>query len=148
MASMNLLIKWLISALALLLASAIFPGITVSSVYIALVVALILGLLNALVRPVLLILTLPINLLTLGLFTFVINGLIFWFVASFVSGFSVDGLLWAIIGALFISIVSWTVGQLFEKSENTYGRAKTSRARGGSYYHVDKVEKPDEDREK
>jgi putative membrane protein len=141
---MNLILKWLISALALLLASAVLAGIEVSSLYIALIVALILGFLNALVRPILLVLTLPINILTLGLFTFVLNGLIFWFVASFIEGFFVDGFFWAIIGALFVSVFSWAAGQILGKQEEMNRSQGPRQSRDGSYYHVDKVEKPDD----
>ena len=83
---MRLIATWIINALALLALPYIFDSIRVDSFFTALVTALVLGLLNALIRPLLFLLTLPINLVTLGLFTFVINGLLFWFVASFVSG--------------------------------------------------------------
>ena len=79
---MYLLARWLITALAVMLAAYLVPGITVSGLYTALWVALVLGIINAIIRPILLLLTLPINLLTLGLFTFVLNGLLFWLVAS------------------------------------------------------------------
>lgn len=139
---MRLILKWLISALALLLASSLLAGIEVSSLYIALVVALILGFLNAIIRPILLLLTLPINILTLGLFTFVLNGFIFWFVASFIEGFFVDGFLWAILGALFVSIFSWAANQLLNNQNNSPQVPHGSRE--SSYYRVDKIEKPDE----
>ncbi|HET8575093.1 MAG TPA: phage holin family protein [Candidatus Paceibacterota bacterium] len=135
---MYLLAKWLIAALALLLASALVPGITISSLYVALVVALVLGFLNAIVRPVLILLTLPINILTLGLFTLVLNGLIFWFVASFVQGFEVHGFFTAIVGALFVSVVSWAGNQLL-KGHHSGSHQKKSE----SFYHVDKIVKPD-----
>lgn len=109
---MYLLARWLITALALLAAAYLVPGIEVSGFYIALIVALVLGLVNAVIRPVLLLLTLPINILTLGLFTLVINGLLFWFVASFIQGFSVSGFWSAVVGALVVSVLSW-IGSRF-----------------------------------
>ena len=111
---MKVIFKWIISALSILLAAYALPklglpGIVVDSFYTALIVALVLGLLNLTLKPILVILTLPINLITLGLFTLVINGFLFWFVATIVSGFHVDGFLGAIVGALFVSLVS-TIG--------------------------------------
>ena len=104
---MYLLARWLVNALALLGAAYLVPGISISSFYTALTVALILGLINAVIRPILLVLTLPINILTLGLFTFVINGLLFWFVSTFIKGFMVSGFLSAVVGALVVSVLSW-----------------------------------------
>jgi putative membrane protein len=72
----------------------------------------VLGLVNAVIRPVLVLLTLPATLLTLGLFIFVINGLLFWFVGSFISGFVVSGFWWGVIGAVVYSIVSWALSAL------------------------------------
>ena len=106
---MKLIIRVLISALALILVANVIPGIEVKSIYIAIVAAIILGLLNLIVRPLLVVLTLPITILTLGLFIFVINAALFLFVASFVEGFQVDGFLPALLGSVIVSIVS-TVG--------------------------------------
>ena len=106
---MKLIVRILITALALLIVSKLIPGVTVDGLYPALIAALILGGLNVLVKPVIVILTLPISILTLGLFIFIINGALFWFAASFLDGFQVDGLLTAIIGSLIVSIIS-TVG--------------------------------------
>jgi putative membrane protein len=103
---MNLLLRWLINAVSLLLISHLLPSIQVAGFGTALLTALILGLVNAFIRPLLIIITLPINILTLGLFTFVINGLLFWFVASFVKGFEVGGFWSAFFGALAYSIIS------------------------------------------
>jgi putative membrane protein len=103
---MNLLLRWLINAVSLLLISHLLPSIHVGGFGTALITALILGLVNAFIRPFLIIITLPINILTLGLFTFVINGLLFWFVASFVKGFEVGGFWSAFFGALAYSIIS------------------------------------------
>ena len=82
------------------------------SFYTALVVALILGLINAVIRPVLVLLTLPLTIFTLGLFIFVINGLLFWFVASFVAGFDVAGFWPAVFGAIVYSLISWAAAAL------------------------------------
>ena len=105
----KLISKTLIGALALLLAAYLVPGVFVASLYIAIIAAVILGVLNAIVRPVLVILTLPINLLTLGLFIFVINAALFAFAASFIEGFSVDSFWAALIGSVLVSLVT-TVG--------------------------------------
>lgn len=96
----------LIGALALLLAANFIPGIEVMGLYTAIIAALILGLLNMIVRPVLIVLTLPVTILTLGLFTFVINAALFWFAASFIEGFAVAGFVPALLGSIFVSIVS------------------------------------------
>jgi putative membrane protein len=104
---MRLLVVWLINALALLALPYLFATIRVDSFYTAMIVALVLGLVNAVVRPVLVLLTLPVTILTLGLFIFVINGLLFWFVASFVEGFSVAGFWPALFGAVVYSVISW-----------------------------------------
>lgn len=109
---MYLLSRWILNALLLLAVAYIVPGIEVAGVYIALIVALILGLINAVIRPILIILTLPINVLTLGLFVFVINGALFWFVSSFIEGFSVGGFIPAFLGALLLTAFSW-IGNKF-----------------------------------
>lgn len=109
---MKLLLVWLVNAIALVAVAYLLPGISVSSFLTALVAALVLGLVNAVVRPVLILLTLPVTLLTLGLFIFVINGLLFWFVGSFLEGFEVSGLLWGMIGAIVYSLVSWALSAL------------------------------------
>ena len=112
---MKLIVRWLISALALMLIAYYVPGIAVTSFYSALVAALILGLINALIRPFILLLTLPINIFTLGLFTLVINALMFWLASSIVKGFSVAGFWPAFWGALLMCVVSWAVNSLFQK---------------------------------
>ncbi len=104
---MKLLARLLLVVLALLLVSRYVPGIAVESFYTALIVAIVLGFMNLIVRPVLLILTLPVNLITFGLFTFVLNAGLFWFVSTFVEGFSVAGFVPAFIGAFIISVTHW-----------------------------------------
>lgn len=103
---MVIISRILVTALALLITAYVVPGIAVDGIYIAIITALVLGALNLIVRPILVFLTLPITILTLGLFMFVINAAIFLFVASFIDGFAVDGFLSALIGSLMISVVS------------------------------------------
>ena len=102
---LRLLTRILLVALALLLIAEFIPGIAVEGVYIAIISALILGVLNAVVRPILIILTLPVSIVTLGLFVFVINASLFWFAASFIDGFSVTGFVPALIGSVLLSLV-------------------------------------------
>lgn len=106
---MTIIIRILITALGLLLAAYLIPGIVVTSLYIAIITAIILGVLNLIARPILFVLTLPITLLTLGLFIFVINAALFWFTASFIDGFEVEGFIPAVLGSILVSLVS-TVG--------------------------------------
>jgi putative membrane protein len=103
---MKFIARLLITALALILVTYIIPGIVVSGFYPAIIAAFILGIMNAIVRPILVILTLPITILTLGIFIFVINASIFLFVASFVDGFSVSGFVPALLGSILVSIIS------------------------------------------
>ena len=111
---MRLLLRWLLSAAALMLIAYYLPGISVASFYTALIAALVLGLVNALIRPIILALTLPVNILTLGLFTFVINALLFWLVATVVKDFSVAGFWPAFWGALIMWVVGWVVSGFFK----------------------------------
>ena len=104
---MGMLTRFLLTVLGLLLVARYVPGIEVSGFSVALMVALVLGLVNIILKPILIILTLPITLLSLGLFTFVINAILFWLVSFFVPGFSVDGFIPAFIGALAIAAVHW-----------------------------------------
>lgn len=107
---MKIIGKIIVTTLGILLAAYILPGIEVSGFYIALIVALVLGLLNLIVRPILLVLTFPITILTFGLFSFIINAFLFWFAGSFIDGFMVTGFLAALVGSLFISVIN-TVGE-------------------------------------
>lgn len=104
---MGFLVRVVVNALAILLAAVVVPGIRVDGFGSALVAGLVLGLVNAVVRPVLLFLTFPITLLTLGLFLFVLNGLCLWLVAVIVGGFHVAGFWAAVLGALVVSAASW-----------------------------------------
>ena len=112
---LRLLLVWLINAVALIAVAYLMPSITVSSFGTALVAALILGLVNAIVRPILVLLTLPVTILTLGLFIFVLNGLLFWAVAEWVEGFAVGGFWSGVIGAILFSIVSWLLSALVQR---------------------------------
>lgn len=101
-----MLLRLLINALALLFITQVVAGFEVTIFYFAVIAAIVIGLINAIIRPVLLILTFPINVLTLGLFTFVINALIIWFVSTFIEGFTVEGFGPAILAAIILWAVS------------------------------------------
>ena len=110
---MRLLVAWVINAVALLALRYLFPeSIHVDSFITALIAALVIGLVNTLIRPLLVLLTLPVTILTLGLFIFVINGLLFWFVGSVVPGFAVAGFWPAVFGAIVYSVISWLLSSL------------------------------------
>ncbi len=104
---MKLLAGWIVNALALLGVAYFVPGIHVSSFMIALAAAVVIGLANMLIKPILVIFTLPVTIITLGLFIFVINGFLFWGVGHFLQGFTVDTLKAGIIGAFAYSVISW-----------------------------------------
>jgi len=109
---MTLILVWILNAVALLVVAYLLPGITVASFGSALVAALVLGLLNMLVKPVLVLLTLPITIVTLGLFLIVLNALLFWFVGSVLRGFQVNGFWWAVAGAILYSLISGLLSRL------------------------------------
>jgi len=110
---MTLLLRWLLNALALMAVAYLYTGVQITGIWSALIASLVLGLVNAIIRPILILLTLPINILTLGLFTFVINALLFWFVAEIIKGFSVGGFADALIGSVLYSLItlltSWLI---------------------------------------
>ncbi|MCL5113568.1 MAG: phage holin family protein [Patescibacteria group bacterium] len=112
---MSILIKWLVSALAILVTAYLLPGIHIASFTTALVVAVVLGIINTVVKPVLLILTLPITILTLGLFTLVINAAVIILTSYLVPGFKVDGFWWALLFSIVLSVVNWFLNQLKTK---------------------------------
>ena len=116
---MRLVIKWLLSALALLAVTYVYTGVQVSSFTSALIAAAVIGLLNMVVRPVLVVLTLPVTIVTLGLFLFVINALLFWAASGLLQGFHVNGFVAALIGSLLYSllglIIEAALGGLFAK---------------------------------
>lgn len=103
---LHLLARWIVNAAALMLVAYLYPGVAVASFGAALLAALVLGLVNAVIRPILVILTLPVTLLTLGLFIFVINALLFWFVAEVVQGFQVSGFGAALLGSILYSVIT------------------------------------------
>ena len=112
---MRLALVWLINTLALLALPYVIPGVKVDTFMAALIAALVLGLINTLIRPILILLTLPATLLTLGLFIFVINGLLFWWVGSFVDGFHVSGFWSGFFGAIVYSVISWLLSALLPR---------------------------------
>ena len=112
---MKLILKWLFSAAALLAVAYLYSGVTVSSFTSALIAAAVLGALNTVVRPVLVLLTLPVTLVTLGLFLFVINALMFWAAASLLSGLHVTGFVAALIGSLIYSVLQLAIDFLLER---------------------------------
>ena len=103
---MKLITRLLLTAFVLLLVAEYIPGITVEGFYPALIAAIVLGLLNGIVRPILLILTFPITIITLGLFVFVINASLFWFAATFIDGFTVATFWHALLGSVIVSAAS------------------------------------------
>ncbi len=110
---MKLVSKIVVVALALILAQNIVPGILVSGFLTALMVAIVLGIINLIVRPVLLLLTLPITLLTFGLFALVLNALLFWGASYLVPGFSVSGFVSAFLGSLIVSVANYITDRVF-----------------------------------
>lgn len=112
---MKLILKWLLSAAALLAVAYIYGGVAVASFGSAMLAALVIGLLNMLVRPVLVVLTIPVTLITLGLFLFVINELMFWAASGVLSGFHVNGFWAALLGSLIYSALGVLIDRLLEK---------------------------------
>jgi putative membrane protein len=109
---MRLLLAWLINAVALFAVPYLLRSVYIQDIGTALVAALLLSLVNTLIRPILVVLTLPVTVITLGLFIFIINGLMFWAVANLVRGFAVAGFWSAVGGALLYSIISWGLSTL------------------------------------
>jgi putative membrane protein len=112
---MKILVRWLLLAGALLLVADLYGGVSVAGFSAALVAALVLGLLNTLVRPLLVLLTLPVTLLTLGLFLFVINAAMFWAAASVLEGFQVTGFGAALVGSLIYSLCGMVIDVAVER---------------------------------
>ena len=112
---MKILVRWLLLAAALLLVANIYPGVQVASFGAAMIAALVLGLFNTLLRPILVLLTLPVTLLTLGLFLFVINALLFYFAASVIDGFHVAGFVAALIGSILYSVCGLVIDVAMER---------------------------------
>ncbi len=110
---MRFLVRLLLNGIAIIVAAWLLPGIHITSPFAGLVAGIILGFVNAIVRPVLFVLTLPFTLVTLGLFIFVLNAICFGLTAWLVPGFSVDGFWWALLGALLVTVVSWILNGVF-----------------------------------
>lgn len=114
-----MLLRWLINAVALLAITQILQGFEVSGLYIALIAALVLGLVNAVIRPVLLFFTFPVTVLTLGLSVFAVNALLLWFVSSFIQGFAIADFWTALAGAVILwaigMVTNWFIKQVDEK---------------------------------
>lgn len=113
------LIRLAVNAVALMICAYLLPGVSVTGLGGAIVAALVLGIVNAVLRPILFLLTLPLQILTLGLFTFVINGLLFWFVGHLGIGLVVDGFWAAFFGAIVLGIVSFVLSSVFSGVEKT-----------------------------
>jgi putative membrane protein len=109
---MRLLITWIINAVALFALPYVFSSIHVTNFTAAMIAALVLALINAIIRPILILLTLPVTILTLGLFIFIINGLLFWFVGSIDLGFKVDDFWTGVFGYIVFSVISWLLSAL------------------------------------
>ena len=112
---MKIIVRWLLLAAALLLVAYLYPGVKVASFGAAMIAAFVLGLLNTLLRPLLVLLTLPVTLVTLGLFLFVINALMFYFAAHLLAGFTVSGFTAALIGSLIYSLCGMVIDVAMER---------------------------------
>jgi putative membrane protein len=113
--AVKIVVRWLLLAAALLLVAHLYPGVQVANFTAAMIAALVLGLLNALLRPILVLLTLPVTVLTLGLFLFVINALMFYFAASLLDGLHVTGFVAALIGSLLYSLCGLVIDAAMER---------------------------------
>jgi len=111
---MELFIRLIISTLAVLLSSWLLPGIHVAGIVTAFIVAIVLGLLNAFIKPILTILTIPITVLTLGLFLLIINVIIVYLAAAIVPGFRIDGFLSALLFSIVLAVIGWALASLFD----------------------------------
>jgi putative membrane protein len=112
---MQLLLHWILNAVALLIVAHVVPGVSVRDPVAALVAAVLLGLANAIIKPVLVLLTLPVTILTLGLFLLVINGLLFWAVSALMTGFEVRGFWPGVLGALVYSVLTALLSLLVQR---------------------------------
>ena len=116
---MELIFRWVINAAALMIVAAITPGIAVESFGFALLAAFLLGLVNALVRPLLFLLTLPVTIMTLGLFTFILNAFMLWLVSTVTSGFSIAGFVPAIVAAILLWVISLASNSLIKHAKES-----------------------------
>lgn len=128
------IVRWLVTTLAVA-AACLLPGISSESFFALAGVALLLGIINALVRPILLLLSLPLILITMGLFVLILNALMLWLVSSMIPGFTISGFWAAFFGSILISVVSWILSAFFRGSDgkvyplNHHERMKPARAR-------------------
>jgi len=114
---MGFLLQWLVSGVAIIITAYLLPGVALEGFLAALVTALVLGLVNAIIRPILILLTLPLNILTLGLFTLVINALLIMLAATIVPGFAVQGFWWALLFGVVLAIVNFALSPLLKSSD-------------------------------
>lgn len=114
---MRLLLLWILNAVALLAVTYLLPSIQVAGFGSALIAALGLGLINMLVRPVLTLLTLPLTVLTLGIFYLVLNGLLFWLASALIPGFQVNGFASALLGAILYGVIAWALSALLIRNK-------------------------------
>jgi|SRR3989344_3367695 len=114
---MKIILKWLIVAGAFFATAYFIPGIAVANFYTALIASFLLGVMSITVRPILFLLTLPITLITFGLFSFVLNALIFWFISTIIKGFQVDGFIPALLGSFFVSVIMYIADKLLSEEE-------------------------------
>jgi putative membrane protein len=112
---MKILVRWLLLAAALLLVTTLYPGVSIKSFGSAMIASLVLGLFNSLLRPILVVLTLPVTVITLGLFLFMINALMFYFAASVLDGFYVSGFVAALIGSVLYSLCGMVIDVAMER---------------------------------
>ncbi len=118
---MRIIATWILNALALLAVAYLLPGIRVDGFFSALIAAMLLGLINVLLRPLLILLTLPVTFVTLGLFVLVINGLLFWFAGSVLKGFDVSGFWAGLTGSLLYSALSFILSFMLRKQNSQQG---------------------------
>jgi putative membrane protein len=114
---MRVLLVWILNAIALWLVTLVLPGVRVDDELSAFLTAIVLGLVNAVIKPILIVLTLPVTVLTLGLFLLALNGLLFWGVASVLPGFHVDGFWWGVAGALLYSVLTWSFSSMLAQEQ-------------------------------
>jgi putative membrane protein len=114
---MKILIRLFVNAFVILLLSYYMPGIEASGFYAAVIAALVLGIINLIIKPIILFFTMPLNILTLGLFTFIINGLLFWFTSTIVKGFDIDGFMPALYSAFILTVVGWIMHIILDKKQ-------------------------------
>lgn len=114
---MKIILHWILLSVAVFLTTKIISGITLNPIWVALVVGACLTLFNTFIKPIVNILTLPINIITLGIFSLIINGAVFWYLGRVLDGFSVDSFLSAFFGALIVSVINWLLKKIFHFGE-------------------------------